>query len=73
MSIKEEKKKVYVKPTITVAEWDFNEAVCNDDIMLISNCQNLRLVTPGEDGVSVIENRSEWAEGNSLRWGKVTN
>ena len=36
MSMKE-KKKVYVKPTITVAEWDFNEAVCQT-IYKCSNC-----------------------------------
>ena len=38
MSIKEEKKKVYVKPAITVAEWDFDKAVCDDNIMLLSTC-----------------------------------
>lgn len=38
MSIKEKKKKVYVKPAITVAEWDFDKAVCDDNIMLLSTC-----------------------------------
>ena len=28
----ETKKRKYVKPKLTVAEWDFNEAVCQDAI-----------------------------------------
>ena len=34
----ETKKRKYVKPKLTVAEWDFNEAVCQDGIMVVSNC-----------------------------------
>lgn len=38
--IMETKKKKYVKPKLTVAEWDFNEAICRDDIMLLSICMS---------------------------------
>lgn len=34
----EKEKKKYVKPQIKVTEWDFNEAVCDDGIMLLSKC-----------------------------------
>lgn len=29
-------KKKYMKPSIKVVEWDFNEAVCTDGIMTLS-------------------------------------
>ena len=31
-------KKKYMKPSIKVAEWDFNEAVCTDGIITLSIC-----------------------------------
>lgn len=34
----ETKKKKYVKPKLTVAEWDFNEAVCQSQTFCTSNC-----------------------------------
>lgn len=47
MSMKE-KKKVYAKPTITVAEWDFNEAVCHT-VYQCSDC--IRVVESGSKRV----------------------
>ena len=66
MSIKEKKKKVYVKPAITVAEWDFNEAVCDDNIMLLSNCN--RLTIEGTRGASATENRNRYTGGSVDNW-----
>lgn len=31
-------KKKYVKPKLTVAEWDFNEAVCQSQVFCVSDC-----------------------------------
>lgn len=36
--IMETKKKKYVKPKLTVAEWDFNEAVCQQQTITNSYC-----------------------------------
>lgn len=60
MSIKEEKKKVYVKPAITVAEWDFNEAMCQTTIYNCSNC--IRVNEGGNKRVrlNVFEGDIEW-------------
>lgn len=67
MSMKE-KKKVYVKPTITVAEWDFNEAVCDDNVMILSRCINVRV--NGNGGVAAIETRGDYSEDSELNWSK---
>lgn len=63
-----EKKKKYVKPEMRVAEWDFNEAVCND-VMVMSRCINVTLPTSGS-GVQAIDIRGEYNEGSDLNWSK---
>lgn len=64
MSMKE-KKKVYVKPTITVAEWDFNEAVCDDWIMQLSDTRCIK-VDPGtydaHYSIETTDNPNQWQD-----------
>ena len=61
--IMETKKRKYVKPKLTVAEWDFNEAVCQDNTMLLSKC------VISESGTLnryvTVENDAEW---NGPEW-----
>lgn len=59
MSMKE-KKKVYVKPTITVAEWDFNETICQTAIYNCSNCIRVRESGNKQVRLNVFENDIEW-------------
>lgn len=56
----EKKKRKYVKPKLTVAEWDFNEAVCQNSVALLSG----RCIT-SEDGR--LEPK-EYIYGGSLQW-----
>ena len=63
MSIKEEKKKVYVKPTITVAEWDFNEDLC-EMTYRASPCINM--FVPSGTGIDAIDERGNYISGSDL-------
>ena len=64
-----EKKKKYVKPEMRVAEWDFNEAVC-DQVVIMSNC--LDVTVPGNGGVDAIDRRPDYgsSSGSGLNWSK---
>lgn len=64
----EKEKKKYVKPLLRVAEWDFNEAVCDDGIMVISTCLNVRVT--GNGGIDAIDNRGEYTTGDENSWSK---
>lgn len=58
----ETKKRKYVKPKLTVAEWDFNEAVCQSQTFCISEC------VTSETGTIhryVNVNESNW---NGIHW-----
>lgn len=63
-----EGKKKYVKPEMRVAEWDFNEAVC-DSVMVMSKCINVTLPTDGS-GVQAVDIRGDYTEGSDLNWSK---
>lgn len=58
MSMKE-KKKVYVKPTITVAKWDFNDDLC-ETTFRASPCINIRV--PGNGGIYAVEKREDFPQ-----------
>lgn len=60
----ETKKRKYVKPKLTVAEWDFNEAVCQDNTMLLSLC----LKTEQGDVVSRHSNLDDPNWNGSIDW-----
>ena len=62
-----ERKREYVKPEIRVAEWDFNEAVC-DNVMVMSKC--IDVTVPDGGGVTAIDKRPDYSTGSDLNWSK---
>ena len=55
----ETKKKKYVKPKLTVAEWDFNEAVCQDNTMVLSVCIKSEFGSELQRHINVVDS-PEW-------------
>lgn len=52
------KKRKYVKPKLTVAEWDFNEAVCEGSVYVQSPCIHVIGDSAGE---THIDHRGTWS------------
>ena len=69
--IMETKKRKYVKPKLTVAEWDFNEAICEQQVTIYSNCLNVHI--PENGGIDAIDNRGEYVAGDENSWNKWPN
>lgn len=66
--IMETKKKKYVKPKLTVAEWNFNEAVCEGSVYVQSPCIT---VIGDENGATHIDHRGTWRDGE-ITWNNWT-
>ena len=66
--IMETKKKKYVKPKLTVAEWDFNEAVCTDQTMWRSYCPHIE----GSNGSQTRHDHIYTNDGN-IQWERFPN
>ena len=64
-----ERKRKYIKPEMRVAEWDFNEAVCDTILYNTSGCSNL--IINGTGGASAMENRPQYTGGH-LNWSPVS-
>lgn len=63
-------KKKYMKPSIKVAEWDFNEAVCQTQTMCTSVSRCISITTAGTfDG---IQTRGDYTGGSTTgEWNRV--
>lgn len=66
--IMETKKKKYVKPKLTVAEWDFNDAVCEGSVYVQSPCIK---VVGDRDGSTHIGHRGTWTD-DEIIWNNWT-
>lgn len=61
----ETKKRKYVKPKLTVAEWDFNEAVCQSQTFCISKCIQVEASDSKPNRYLNITDQSDW---NGITW-----
>lgn len=59
-----EGKKKYVKPEMRVAEWDFNEAVCDNSVMLLSTCNVTSEVGKSEIKINTFRGEIDWEDFN---------
>lgn len=62
--IMETKKRKYVKPKLTVAEWDFNEAVCEESVYVQSPCIH---VIDDTEGQNHLDHRRTWSA-DQIEW-----
>lgn len=66
--IMETKKRKYVKPKLTVAEWDFNEAVCDQQVAIYSYCPTIG----GDSGTNTRKDLLENAYDDNIDWHRFT-
>lgn len=65
----ENQKKTYLKPAIRVEEWDFNEAICQNQAVMCSPRTMCITINNGTH-LDNVENRN--FEGDASKWGRLS-